>query len=272
MTYDPDDGQGIPAIHQLEIEWLYAFPAIDSIVDVPEDQGGWVRVYFGGSAYDQPGTPEGPVTGYNVFRRVDLPEAVLQEAERILADPAGDDGSVEAADDGRISAENNRGFPMININGREIVPASLAASAGMPPGDWEAVEYMMALQQDEYICLVPTLEDSSASYDGTVYCVVAQTADPMEWYAGPPDSGYSVDNIAPGVPGGFSVAYNTGSGNTLDWDDSTEDDFQYYRVYRGSSGDFEPGPGTLVHETTVSDWIDPEYDGWQVYYKVTALD
>ncbi|UCF04395.1 MAG: T9SS type A sorting domain-containing protein, partial [bacterium] len=51
-----------------------------------------------------------------------------------------------------------------------------------------------------------------------------------------------------------------------------EPDFQYYRVYRGDSEDFIPAPGNLVHETAAESWSDPEYDGWDVHYKIAALD
>ncbi len=98
------------------------------------------------------------------------------------------------------------------------------------------------------------------------------TTDPFVWYISPPDSGYSLDNIAPAVPSNFAVAYNTGSGNTLSWDPCPDDDFQYFQVYRSSNPDFTPSPGTEVHSTTSTGWSDPEYDGWPVYYKVTVLD
>jgi hypothetical protein len=81
-----------------------------------------------------------------------------------------------------------------------------------------------------------------------------------------------VDNIAPSVPTGLAIAYNTGAGNTLSWDPSPDEDFQYFRVYRSSDPDFTPSPGTLVHGTIGTEWSDPDYDGWSVYYKVTALD
>ena len=87
-----------------------------------------------------------------------------------------------------------------------------------------------------------------------------------------PDSGYSVDNLAPGVPLGLAVAYNTGSGNDLSWEPATETDFQYYRIYRGNTETFVPGTHNLVHQTATPEWTDPDYDGWDVYYKITALD
>jgi hypothetical protein len=74
------------------------------------------------------------------------------------------------------------------------------------------------------------------------------------------------------VPLGLAIAYNTGSGNDLSWNPSPETDFQYYRVYRGDSETFTPGPGNLVHETASPAWTDSEYNGWDVHYKVTVLD
>jgi hypothetical protein len=74
------------------------------------------------------------------------------------------------------------------------------------------------------------------------------------------------------VPEGFAVAYNTGSGNHLTWNPCPDDDFQYFRVYRSDDPEFVPSAETLVHSTTSTDWNDPEYDGWNVHYKITALD
>jgi hypothetical protein len=51
-----------------------------------------------------------------------------------------------------------------------------------------------------------------------------------------------------------------------------DNDLQYYRIYRGTEIVFTPGPGNLLDVTTATTWSDPEYDGWQVYYKVTAVD
>jgi hypothetical protein len=43
-------------------------------------------------------------------------------------------------------------------------------------------------------------------------------------------------------------------------------------VYRGSDPDFTPDEDSRVHMTTSTQWEDPEYDGWSVYYKITAVD
>ena len=47
---------------------------------------------------------------------------------------------------------------------------------------------------------------------------------------------------------------------------------QYFKIYRGTDPGFIPAPGNLVHATTDNLWTDPVYDGWDVHYKVTAVD
>jgi hypothetical protein len=146
------------------------------------------------------------------------------------------------------------------------------AASSFPPGIWEWVATVPALQQNAYIAAVPTVADSSAAGNQIVLVLTAHTTNPMIWYVSEPDSGWSVDNIAPAAPVGFAVAYNTGSGNHLTWDPSPAEDFHYFRVYRSSDPDFVPSPADLVHSTTDTGWSDPDYDGWNVYYKITALD
>ena len=80
-----------------------------------------------------------------------------------------------------------------------------------------------------------------------------------------------MDNIAPQVPGGFAVAYHAPGGNELTWESCPDEDFQYFRVYRDDSEDFEPGLENLVLMTIDVSWLDPDGTGWD-YYKITALD
>jgi hypothetical protein len=68
------------------------------------------------------------------------------------------------------------------------------------------------------------------------------------------------------------VAYNTGSGNQLSWDPAPEPDFQHFRIYRDTDPNFVPSEGNLVDVTTATAWTDPSFDGWPVYYKITAVD
>jgi len=130
-----------------------------------------------------------------------------------------------------------------------------------------------AVQQDAYLASIPTMADSGVTgVYNSVFMLTTHTPVPYTWYSSEPDSGYSIDNIAPGVPLGFVAAYNTGSGNGLSWNPSPEEDFQYYRIYRGSEESFVPDPSTLAAQTAAPEWNDPEYDGWDVWYKITAVD
>jgi hypothetical protein len=254
-----------PGVTQLEIDWLYEAASIDSIVDVPHDQGGWVLAHFTRSGRDFPDETTLAISSYGIWRRVDSTALMAALETRISS-------TVEKSVAG--DAPELGGLPIITYQGRTYVQSrpGLAASS-FPLGTWVWVATVPAVQQDAYTASVPTVEDSSGSGPNhTVFVMTAHTTTPSIWYVSEPDSGYSVDNIAPAVPEGFAVAYNTGSGNHLSWDPSLDEDFQYFRIYRSSDPDFIPSPSELVHSLTGTSWSDPEYDGWDVYYKITALD
>jgi hypothetical protein len=257
----------------VEIEWLYDFALIDSIVDVPDDQGGWARLHFTRSGDDFADDIHNPIAGYNIHRRIDDPaliQHVLADGKPISLEPKQHKISAGGAE--LEPFVTSRGFSrMLGLDGSYyVVTADPALSA--PPGVWEIVAVAFAQQQDQYVCLVSTVGDSASTIPYSVYYVSAHTTTPSVYYSSFPDSGYSVDNIAPGVPEGFTVAYNTGSGNHLSWDPSVDLDFQYFRIYRGDDPGFTPAPGNLVHATADVQWNDPEYDGWDVHYKITAVD
>jgi hypothetical protein len=144
----------------------------------------------------------------------------------------------------------------------------------LPPGTWEIVGSAPGAQKDQYIAVAPTLADSTVE-DGmayAVYMITAHTTTPSVWYASAPDSGYSLDNLAPHVPTGFAVAYNSGGGNDLSWDTCPDYDFEYFKVYRGTSEDFEPDAGSLVETTIDAGWLDAVEQGYLYFYKVSAVD
>jgi hypothetical protein len=57
-----------PACERLQIEWLHHHAVIDSIVDVPDDDGGWVNLHFTRSGHDFFGDPTA-VTRYVIYRQ-----------------------------------------------------------------------------------------------------------------------------------------------------------------------------------------------------------
>jgi uncharacterized delta-60 repeat protein len=240
---------------------------IDAIADVPNDQGGWVNILFGKHPLDNANETTSPIAAYNIHRRVDEPLLVAEimgGGDRITQDqtvrmPDGTTASlfVPRTGEGEI----------VRIADHYYFVA--APGAVVPPGVWSVVATVYAQQTPQYIVTVPTVGDSAATIPYSHYYVSAHTTTPSEYYESAPDSGYSLDNIAPGVPSGFEVAYNTGSGNQLSWDVSVDDDFQYFRVYRSMNwGEL----GTVVHTTSGTSWTDPDFDDGSVYYSITALD
>jgi hypothetical protein len=251
----------------------YEHAVINFVADVPGDQGGYVRINVTRSIYDFAMEKALPIASYQVWRRVDevaIAAAVAAGESKKEAGPAEPSTVPSAmADGGELS-----GWPLVEVGGRYFVqsPGMLMAN-DFPPGTWEFMHSVFATQQEDYIINTTTIADSSGSgIPYAVFVITAHTTTPSIWFTSVVDSGYSVDNIAPGVPEGFTVTYNTGSGNQLAWDPAPEPDFQYYRIYRGDNEGFAPGPGNLVHETAMTGWTDPEYDGGDVHYKITALD
>jgi hypothetical protein len=132
-----------------------------------------------------------------------------------------------------------------------------------------------------YNVIAPTLEDSCVYNDSTgtgeplfftSFFIRAATDAPSVFFDSEADSGYSVDNLVPSVPSGFSAFYNTGSNNFLEWEESEDADFQYFNIYRSTDPEFEIAPELRVDSTIETSWTDPEYAGSWVTYKITAVD
>jgi hypothetical protein len=225
-----------------------AEPTIKGIADVPDDQGGWVRITIGYSDRDTVGVVQEQCARYDVWREIDASAAPAQ-----------------------AKAPSRGGVSFYELNGVRYLDA--APGAAVPEGTWELVGSFSAAQDTEYVYLTPTPTDSSdAGTPYATYFVSAHTTNAAVWFASELDSGYSVDNIPPHVPTTFVAAYNTGSGNQLAWDDCPDDDFKYFRIYRSETPGFTPSPGDYVHGTTDSDWLDTVPEGWKYYYKITAVD
>jgi hypothetical protein len=254
-----------PSVSYLTINWIYEYAVFNAIVDVPDDQGGWVRVHFTCSGLDFPDEVSLPIEDYGIWQRVDNPFLVAA----VNAAPSSTTDKSLAGDPPVLT-----GAPVITYEGKTYVQSRPGlAAVSFPPGTWELVMSVPAVQRDDYFARVSTTADSSASGPGySVYMITAHTTTPSIWYVSPPDSGYSVDNIAPGVPQAFFVAYNSGDGNDLSWDECPDEDFQYFRVYRSTIPDFAPAPGNLVHSTAAAGWNDDVEEGWRYYYKITAVD
>ncbi len=257
-TWPPDPN---PTVSELTLEWLNEFAPIVSVSDVPDDQGGAVRVAITRSGYDFADEPQKPVTGYQIYQRIDEPEAV--RLARGLQ--AGLDA--DAVD---LHVSPLEGLEMWNVGDR-VFARSVDKAVAFPAGTWEAVGWVAASQSDGYVARVGTVADSSAAATNwSVYLVTTHTTTPSIWFASLPDSGYSVDNLVPNAPEGLMVAYAAG-GNELAWLESEDADFRYFKVYRGATPDFAVDPENPAQVTTSTSWTDPT-GGFDVFYKVSAVD
>ncbi len=87
-----------------------------------------------------------------------------------------------------------------------------------------------------------------------------------------PDSGYSIDNLAPSGPGNL-VAEETTAGVAVAWDDPVDADFDYFALYRSTTQGFDPSTTEPVAELTETSYTDQDVTiGTTYYYRLSAFD
>lgn len=223
-----------PSVDEVTFEWAYRDPTITAITDTPNDQGKQVRIEWIKSANDFNGyIPGDLVTEYSVYRRI----------EGGYAPGPG--------------------------------PGTLGTSSA-PPGDWDFLESVPAdgvPTDGHYSVVVPTLADStlSAGMHWTTFYIRARTNAVGSTYDSAPDSGYSVDNLAPSVPAGLWGTAGIGGSVVLSWEPNPEEDVQYYNVYRGTTEDFVPDGSSRIGSAPTPGFTDSS-PGGETVYKVTAVD
>jgi hypothetical protein len=209
-------------------------PRLLSVRDVAGDQGGKVMLRWRASDFDQ--VRYRRITGYRVWRR---------------------------APEGQVPAPGQSPSP------GWIVTPRRAATTGDPIEFWESLAELPAAFLKGYAYAAATLRDSTDSGNPyTAFFVQAVTADPFVFYNSSPDSGYSVDNLAPPTPAPFTVVYGP-SANTLHWHARAVTDLRGYEVYRGASATFEPSGANRMATTTDTNLVDVP---GAIYYKLAAID
>lgn len=130
--------------------------------------------------------------------------------------------------------------------------------------------YVPAQYFVEYAYIAQTVGDSSdQAIPYFKYKVIAETNFTGVFYQSLPDSGYSVDNLAPEVPDGFNGDLAGGQVN-LYWNSCPNPDFSYFNIYRyvaGSESDFVWYANTS--DTSYTDY-DTGYD--TLNYIITSVD
>jgi hypothetical protein len=221
-----------PTVSLLTLEWPDSASTVESISDVPGDQGGWVNVRFHRSAYDFAGVAE-PIAEYQVWRRVETVKGVARMP----------------------GAQARRG----------VSAGFVGADAGdFPPGEWTVAGSTPAMQQSEYVVTAETLVDSgeTGAYR-SVFVVSAHTADSLVFWVSAQDSGWSVDNLAPAVPTGLML-----TDSLFSWDTCPDGDFRHFSVYGSQTGDFATAEWI---GDTVPPAIDISGEAY-AWYHVTASD
>jgi hypothetical protein len=225
-------------------------PDIASVDDIPADQGGFVYLSWNASRDE---VLHGDwVSHYTVWRAI-APAAALLMLE-------GGTAVLTGLEDVRPGTPGDA----IRI---ERLDGTLYY--------WQLIETLNLYYQDTYGLPVATLYDSTSAGIGYHHFqVVAHTNDPMVFWASDPDSGYSVDNLAPCPPTALAGAQeHSPEGLRLTWNPNIEIDLDNYNVYRGTIESFVPGPGNLLSSPCDTFYFD---GGWTwdsgYWYKVSAFD
>lgn len=223
-----------PTLSNLQIDWLYDSAVIDAITDIPNDQGRQVRIEWTRSGHDFVGDAS-QIVEYAIYREIDA----------------------------SLGAQAQRDEPAELI---ELSPAAQENAQMMLAAGWDFVMTVPVLVEDCYAAVVPTLADSTvvSGLVQSTFRVTALTATPGVFFHSRPDSGYSVDNVAPGVPAGLLLI-----GNELSWEESTAPDFQHFTVYGSPSQELSTGSTPIAYTVEPTQVIDP---GAYPYLHVTATD
>jgi hypothetical protein len=219
-------------------------PAIASVRDVPNDQGGKVKVSWNSSYLDA--YPGFEISSYWIWRSVPpnyAAQAVARGAHLLAAGAA------------------------MPLGGRGALTTSIEGAQTLY---WEYVDSQPANGDAGYSYAVSTLDDSiGASNPRTLFRIEARDVNGTWFWNSAADSGYSVDNLPPVVPAPFTAAYLSGATH-LHWGENSEPDLAGYRVYRGTSAGFIPSAGNLIAAKPDTGWSDAGAAG--SYYKLSAVD
>jgi hypothetical protein len=220
-------------------------PVIASVRDVPNDQGGKVKLSWTASWLDPISDPS--LTAYDVYRSApgSLALTALQAGARRLASFAD------------VPTPGERAFL--------VDPLSAQAYA------WEYVVTVNPVHFiGTYAYIATTTGDSiGGSNPHTTFMVVGRNGSSSLYWLSAPDSGYSVDNIPPDAPSPFTSSA-LGGATRLHWDPNVEGDLAGYRLHRGTSAGFVPSLANLIASPSDTGYTDAGPAG--SWYKLSAVD
>jgi hypothetical protein len=243
--------------------WGRPEAVITSVADVPNDQGGRVRVNWEASTWDVRGYTE--IEFYSVWRATQaFPMANLPEGSLVLDDPS------------RVGADFAGSAYWVE-----------PTTAG-EPYYWEWIGNQAVLNSPGYAFSAATRADSTAMGDADhFFQVVAHTDDPYVFWPSNVATGTSVDNLAPAAPLQLTAQRLTTNGPAqgnaatsaapgdvlLSWLASGESDLRDYSIYRSTANDVQATPAFFIAGTTEDSYLDTTAPtGQSYYYVLTATD
>ncbi len=230
-----------------------AAPSISEIADVINDQGGRVTVKWKRSHLDV--FPKTTIKSYYLFRGVTAMNSMMKN----IISPMNE--FMRNSEQKRTGENSFFLFPEISSNSGQIF--------------WEYIDTIKAFWQSEYTYTLPTLSDSVPQNSTPTYVMLmARTSYDSVFWISLPDSGYSIDNIAPSAV--QSLAADSLSGPTvfLHWKKNNIDpDIAYYQVHRSTDNGFPPSEATKIGQTTDTSFTDtsPITSGMS-YYRIITTD
>lgn len=127
--------------------------------------------------------------------------------------------------------------------------------------------------------VAPTIYDSTkvSGMRYSVFRITAHSINPQLFSMSLPDSGFSVDNLAPSVPKGVGGSVQSGGGTIaarLWWNKVPEKDLRYYAVYRSETQDFvQVDSVTFIGASADTTYRDSTVVlGKRYYYRIVAFD
>ncbi|MFQ5771344.1 MAG: T9SS type A sorting domain-containing protein [bacterium] len=106
----------------------------------------------------------------------------------------------------------------------------------------------------------------------SVFMISGHTAIPAVFAVTAPDSGYSLDNLAPAAPVNLA-GEEVETGIQLTWDESVDEDFNYFTLYRSLTPGFDPKTVEPIAKLTETSYIDSDVIiGFTYHYRLSALD
>ena len=239
-----DDRSGDDDIYAQRVEnthgfWGHPEPIIDSVEDIPYDEGGKVAVNWTASGRDLP-NPRA-IDFYSVWRAVD---AVPMSAV------------ISSSDLSTLSKD-------------DVGPVYLAT----PSHYFERIGTQSAHGWPGYSFAADTRSDSTASSNGDgIFMVAAHYLyDGYVAFASNEASGHSVDNLAPPAPL-VLTAQRVGTDVQLHWNRAVAPDLRDYAVYRATSSGVTPVPINFLASAEDTVATDANAPSSALYYIVTAYD